>query len=113
MKNILNKVTKLFKGAKTSKAMTAEQIKEKIASLRMEMIHCAIESTAVSILALVLFIGAPSVFPEVINPYLPSALKIMQVIVAVPAIFWILAFLTNVVRHIMIFKLQKSLTSKK
>jgi len=96
-----------------AKILTTEQAKEKILGIRMGMIHCAIESVAVSILALLLFIGAPSVFPEIINPYLPSSLKIMQAIVAVPAILWILTILWNAFNYFRIYKLQKSLSSKK
>lgn len=110
MKKILNKVGKFLKRSKTTKVLTVEQTKEKITSLRMEMTHFAIESVAVSILALVLFIGAPSVFPNIINPYLPSALKIMQVIVAVPAVFWIITILGNMVRYFKILKLQNKLS---
>jgi len=113
MKNILNKIAKFIKQLKNSKVLTIEQTKEKILAIRMTMIHCAIQSVAVSILALLLFIGAPSVFPEIINPYLPSSLKIMQAIVAVPAILWILAILVNAFSYIRIYKLQKSLSSKK
>ena len=113
MKNILNKIAKFTKQLKNSKVLTIEQTKEKILAIRMMMIHCAIESVAVSILALLLFIGAPSVFPEIINPYLPSSLKIMQAIVAVPTILWILAILGNAFNYIRIYKLQKSLSSKK
>lgn len=113
MKNVLNKVSKFIKKLKSSKALTVEQTKEKISAIRMMMIHCAIESVAVSILALLLFIGAPSVFPEIINPYLPSSLKIMQAIVAVPTILWILTILGNAFNYIRIYKLQKSLSSKK
>lgn len=76
---------------------------------RKEMTHSILESTSVSILALLLFIGAPSVFPEIINPYLPSSLKIMQAIVSVPLIFWLVTILANMVRYFKIFKLQKRL----
>ncbi|HCR36220.1 hypothetical protein A2130_03245 [Candidatus Woesebacteria bacterium GWC2_33_12] len=77
---------------------------------RKEMTHSISESTSVSILALVLFIGAPSVFPEIINPYLPSSLKIMQVIVAVPLVFWLITIFANMVRYFKILKLQDNLT---
>ena len=77
---------------------------------RKEMAHSINESVAVSILALVLFIGAPSVFPEIINPYLPSSLKIMQAIVATPFIFWLITVMSNMVRYFRILKLQDMLT---
>ena len=77
---------------------------------RKEMAHSINESVAVSILALVLFIGAPSVFPEIINPYLPSSLKIMQAIVATPFIFWLITVMSNMVRYFRILKLQDILT---
>lgn len=89
--------------------MSVEQIKDRISELRMEMTHHVNESVAVSILALLLFIGAPSVFPEIINPYLPSSLKIMQAFVMVPSIFWLLTILGNMFRYFKILKLQDSL----
>ena len=76
---------------------------------RKEMAHSIFESVAVSILALLLFIGAPSVFPELINPYLPSSLKIMQAIVAVPFVFWLITILSNMVRYFKILRLQDQL----
>ena len=88
------------------KIMSVEQIKDQIAELRTEMTHYVTESTSVSILALLLFIGAPSVFPEIINPYLPSSLKIMQSFVAVPTVFWLITILGNMVRYFKILKLQ-------
>lgn len=113
MKNILNKLNKFKKDLKSKKPLTAEQAKEKIISLRKSMKYFATESISISILALLLFIGAPAVFPEIINPYLPSALKIMQAIIIVPTAFWIFVFVSNIVRFITIAKLQKSLSSKK
>lgn len=89
--------------------MSVEQTKDKIAELRLEMTHHVNESTAVSILALLLFIGAPSVFPEIINPYLPSSLKIMQAFVMIPSVFWLITILGNMVRYFQILKLQDSL----
>lgn len=86
--------------------MSTEQVKDRIAELRVEMVHNTIESISVSILALLLFIGAPSVFPEIINPYLPSSLKIMQAFVAIPAIFWIVAILGNMIRYYKILRLR-------
>lgn len=90
-------------------AVNAEMVKDQITSLRAEMTHYVTESVAISILALLLFIGAPSVFPEIINPYLPSSLKIMQAFVAIPTIFWAITILGNMVRYFRILKLQDKL----
>lgn len=86
-----------------------ELIKMQIMELRMEMTHYIVESVAISILALLLFIGSPSVFPEIINPYLPSSLKIMQAFIAVPTVFWLLTIFGNMVRYFKILKLKDSL----
>lgn len=102
-------VLKSFKFSKSAVKMTPEMAKEGILELRSEMTHYVTESVSVSILALLLFIGAPSVFPEVINPYLPSSLLIMQSFVAVPTVFWILTILGNMVRYFKILKLKDSL----
>lgn len=112
MNKIIKKVTKLAKSVKIVENLSAEQSKVKISEIKMGMIFITVESVAVSILALLLFIGAPSVFPEIINPYLPSSLKIMQAIVAVPTIFWILTILGNIFNSLRIFKLQRKLSSK-
>lgn len=80
-----------------------------IDQMRKEMTHSILESTSISILALLLFIGAPSVFPEIINPYLPSSLKIMQAIVSVPLVFWLVTIFANMVRYFKILKLQDKL----
>lgn len=80
-----------------------------IDQMRKEMTHSIQESTSISILALLLFIGAPSVFPEIINPYLPSSLKVMQAIVAVPSVFWLVTIFANMVRYFKILKLQDKL----
>lgn len=109
----VNKATKNFSVSSKQATMTKEQMQEKISVLRMEMTHYAVESVSISILALLLFIGAPSVFPEIINPYLPSSLKIMQALVAVPSVFWVLTLLGNVYRLFMISKLQKQVLLKK
>ncbi len=117
MAKIIKKSIKSFKETKgiksffpkVSQSLTSEQIKEKIVVLRMDMAQSISFSTSTSILALLLFIGAPSVFPEIINPYLPASLKIMQGIVIVPSAFWILTILGNMVRFMMIFRLQKRL----
>ena len=113
----LTKALKIFKdvkalGAKSSVVLSSEQIKEKIVMLRADMSQAINLSTATSILALLLFIGAPSVFPEIINPYLPSSLKIMQAFVMVPSVFWLLTILGNMARFVMIFKLQKNFQSR-
>ena len=84
-------------------------VRDQITALRMEMTHYVTESVAVSILALLLFIGAPSVFPEVINPYLPSSLKIMQAFVAVPSVFWLVTIFGNMFRYFRILSLQEKL----
>lgn len=113
----LTKALKVFKDIKAfsfkSPVLSDEQIKEKIVMLRADMSQAINLSTATSILALLLFIGAPSVFPEIINPYLPSSLKIMQAFVIVPSVFWLLTILGNMARFVMIFKLQKKLSTKK
>ena len=107
MAKVVKKVTpKAVVIAKVAPVMSLEQIKDKITELRGEMSYYVNESTSVSILALLLFIGAPSVFPEIINPYLPSSLKIMQAIVMVPSIFWLITILGNMVRYFKILKLQ-------
>lgn len=83
-----------------------------IKSMKKDMTHMATESTAISILALLLFIGAPSVFPTIIDPYQPSSLKIMQGIIIVPTAFWLFSIVTNLVRCVVIFKLKRSLSPK-
>ncbi|EKE05149.1 MAG: hypothetical protein ACD_19C00425G0010 [uncultured bacterium] len=107
------KNVKTIKVSNLIEAINAEVVKDQITSLRMEMTHYVTESIAVSILALLLFIGAPSVFPEVINPYLPSSLKIMQAFVAIPSVFWLITILGNMVRYFKILRLQELLSSKK
>lgn len=117
---VASKETKVVGEVKNLKSVLArfdiklspEQIKEKISVLRTDMSQAISLSTSTSILALLLFIGAPSVFPEIINPYLPSSLKIMQGIVIVPSVFWILTILGNMARFTMIVRLQKKLSSK-
>ena len=94
-------------------ALNVEMVKDQISELRMEMTHYVVESIAVSILALLLFIGAPSVFPEIINPYLETSLKIMQAIIAVPTVFWLVTIVSNMVRYYKILRLQNVLSSKK
>lgn len=89
--------------------MTTEQIKVEISDLKLERSHSFLESLAVSILSLLLFIGAPSVFPEIINPYLPSSLRIMQAFILVPTVFFTVALLSNMVRYYKILKLQEKL----
>lgn len=117
MAKTIKKETKVLKTVKDflpkfSVNLSAEQMKERISFLRIDMSQSINFSTATSILALLLFIGAPSVFPEIINPYLPQSLKIMQGIVIVPSVFWLLTILGNMVRSVIIFKLQKKLSSK-
>jgi hypothetical protein len=83
-----------------------------IKGLKKDMIHCATESISISILSLLLFIGAPSVFPKIIDPYKASSLKIMQAIIIVPTVYWLLTLICNLVRSVMIFKLRKQLSPK-
>ena len=100
---------KTLKVSNLLEAVNSEMVRDQITALRMEMTHYVTESVAVSILALLLFIGAPSVFPEVINPYLPSALKIMQSFVAIPTVFWLVTIFGNMFRYFRILKLQEKL----
>ena len=90
-----------------------EAIKDQIQELRMETGTSISNAILVSILALLLFIGTPSVFPEIINPYLPSSLRIMQAFIAVPVVYFLSVFLGNMVRYYKILKLQEKLSSKK
>ena len=113
MKKLVKKAKKVESIKVVAPIFSREEVKEKISELRVEMTHSVVESMAVSMLAFLLFIGAPSVFPEIINPYLPSSLKIMQAIVAVPTIFWLVAVLGNMVRYFRILKLSDLLSSKK
>jgi len=87
-------------------ALNVEMIKDQITELRTDMSYYMMESLAISILALLLFIGAPSVFPEIINPYLPSSLLIMQSFVAVPVIFCVATIFGNMFRYFKILKLR-------
>lgn len=112
VKKTVKKEVKTLKVSNLLEAVNSEMVRDQIAALRMEMTHYITESTSVSILALLLFIGAPSVFPEIINPYLPSSLKIMQAFVAVPTLFWIITILGNMVRYFKILKLQEKLLNK-
>ena len=113
MKKVVKKANKTLKPARVVEVLSVEEIKDRISELRMEMTHYVTESTSVSILALLLFIGAPSVFPEIINPYLPSSLKIMQAIVMIPSVFWLITILGNMFRYFKVLKLQDMLSSKK
>ena len=106
-------ITQTLKVTNLLEAVNLETVKDRITELRMEMTHYIVESVAISILALLLFIGAPSVFPEVINPYLPSSLKIMQAFVAIPTVFWVITILGNMIRYFKILRLRDSLSSKK
>lgn len=113
MKKAVKRSAKVLKLVKAELISSPELIQNKIAHLRAERTQSVLESTSISILALVLFIGAPSVFPEIINPYLPSSLKIMQGIIVVPSAFWVLTLVGNIVRYFKILKLQGLLSSKK
>lgn len=105
--NLIEKLLK--KGKKTNQKLSREQVLYQINEVKFCMNYCALESVAVSILSLLLFIGAPSVFPEIINPYLPSSLKIMQGIVIVPTVFWLLTIINYVVSWFKVRKLSKLL----
>lgn len=83
-----------------------------IKGLKKDMLHWTTESIAISILSLLLFIGAPSVFPTIIDPYKISSLKIMQGIIIVPTAFWLFTLISNIVRCVIISKLKKSLSTK-
>lgn len=109
-KKTSRKEVKTVKVSNLIAAVNSESVRDQISALRMEMTHYVTESTAVSILALLLFIGAPSVFPEIINPYLPSSLKIMQAFVMIPTVFWLVTILGNMVRYFRILKLQEKLS---
>lgn len=100
---------KTVKVSSILEAVNTEMVKDQIVELRSEMTHYVIESTAVSMLSLLLFIGAPSVFPEIINPYLPSSLKIMQAFIAIPTVFWLVTIVSNMFRYFKILKLQELL----
>jgi hypothetical protein len=114
MKKVVKKTSKVtVVAAKSSPVLTVEQTKEKISEIKSSMSFLVMESIAISMLSLVLFIGAPSVFPEIINPYLPSSLKIMQGIIVVPTAFLLITVIANLVGTIRIFRLQKALSSKK
>lgn len=105
------KAVSTVKASNIPQTVSAEIVRDQIAVLRMGMSQSIMESISVSILALLLFIGAPSVFPEIINPYLPSSLRIMQILVVVPSVVWLLAMLGNLVRYFMILKLRKKLVN--
>ena len=109
IKKSSSKEVKTLKVSNLFEAVNSEMVRDQITALRMEMTHYVTESTSVSILALLLFIGAPSVFPEVINPYLPSSLKMMQAFVAIPSVFWLVTILGNMFRYFRILKLQEKL----
>lgn len=103
------KTSKVVREVKTS--INKDEVLMQISTLRSEMTHYVLESVSVSILALLLFIGAPSVFPEIINPFLPSSLQIMQAFVAVPLVFWLVTVFSNMFRYFKILKLQDRLKS--
>lgn len=102
------KTTKLVKKEVTPE-LDKNLVMFQIAELKKDKILYVLESLTVSMLALLLFIGAPSVFPEIINPYLPSSLKIMQAIVIVPVVVAVLVLISNLVRWVKIVKLSKLL----
>lgn len=95
--------------ATAKKTSNVELVKFEMNLLKHASIQVAVESTALSILSLLVFIGAPSVFPEVINPYDPNSLKILQGVIILPFAYWLLAVIGNMVRLRRIQKLQKQL----
>mgnify|MGYP001579326143 CR=1 FL=1 len=109
VKKTVKREVKTLRVSNILEAVNAEMARDQITALRAEMTHYVTESVAVSILALLLFIGAPSVFPEIINPYLPSSLKIMQAFIMIPSVFWLITILGNMVRYFKILKLQDKL----
>lgn len=87
-----------------------EMVKMQIEGLRSDRVVYAVEAVALSILSLLVFIGAPSVFPDVINPYDPSSLKILQGVIILPVAYWLLfTLIGNLVRLWKIQKLQRKL----
>lgn len=90
-----------------------EQLMFEIDQLRKDKILFAIESVAVSMTGLLVFIGAPSVFPTIINPYDPKSLVILQFVVGIPLAYWFFALVTNMVRMYRVMRLQEKLLGKK
>jgi hypothetical protein len=90
-----------------------EEIKFELEQLRKDKMVYALESIALSMLALLIFIGAPSVFPKIINPYLESSLKILQAVIIVPVVYFLYMLVGNLVRLVKIQKLTKGLQGKK
>lgn len=90
-----------------------EQLMFEIDQLRKDRMLSAIESAGISMTGLLVFIGAPSVFPTIINPYDPKSLVILQYVVGVPLGFWLLVFVSNMIRMYQVMKLQKKLLGKK
>lgn len=93
--------------------LTKAQVMDRIEQLNKDRLLFAVESVAVSILALLVFIGAPSVFPTLINPYDPNSLKILQAVIALPTAFWVYVIVGNMVRMYQVLKLQEKLHGKK
>lgn len=102
------KVLKTVKVSNLVEALNAEKARDQIVALRSEIQVAVSEATSVSMLSLLLFIAAPSVFPELINPYLESSLQIMRAFVVVPLAFWLITVFANMVRYFKILKLQDS-----
>jgi len=102
------------KETRTERSTDRDLLKFQISEIRKDKIVYAVESTALTILALLVFIGAPSVFPEIINPYEPSSLKILQGVIILPFVYWLLvAVIGNLLRLRKINKLQRELMSSK
>ena len=92
---------------------TKEQLMFEIEQFRNDKIVYAVESVALTILALLVFIGAPSVFPTLINPYDPNSLKILQGVIILPFAYFVLVLIGNLIRLYKIQKLQKELRNIK
>jgi hypothetical protein len=107
------KTIKTVKVSNLMRALSVEELRDQVKELRAEMTRYIIESIAVSILGLLLFIGAPSVFPTIIDPYNPNSLKIMQGVIAIPTVFWVLTVLGNMVRYFKILRLKAQLRNQK
>ena len=91
----------------------SEEIKFQIDQLKKDKMVCWLGSIAISILALLLFITLPSVFPEIINPYKLYSLYVLKAIVAIAFVYWLFAIVGNLASLRKIRVLQKELLGKK
>lgn len=101
----VKKTTKKTKRVEVSESKV--DYSSQISALREDMRLASTDSVAISILALLLFIGAPSVFPTIIDPYNPNSLKIMQWIIIVPSAYWVFTILSNLYRMFRVYRLSK------